>query len=122
MNTKYEDIEDDDKHIANYVGNLLIDAKNDILKLESIYTKSEQYHISINQLQSFETLKIVNTLANNAFQHQIILINKAIFFIIPAFFIFNLFLYSHYNSTELKDLVINSGSSNQSTSGTSQLK
>ena len=109
--TEYEGIEDDDERVAHYFGNLSIDTKNDILEPESFYTKSEQFHTSIGQLQSSESLTVVNILAENAFKHRITLTDEAVFPITPAPYVFNSFTDSRYNDTKFKGLLIDSGAS-----------
>lgn len=53
---------------------------------------------------------IVNTLADNAFKHQIILSDKTILpIIIPALYVFKLSTDSQYNDTEFKGLFIDLG-------------
>ena len=69
--TKYEGIEDDE-HVAQYFRNLLINTQNDnIPEPESFYIESEQFHTFFGQLEGSEPITVVNTLADNAFKHQI---------------------------------------------------
>lgn len=89
--TDYEGIENDDECIAQYFGDLSIDTENDNTpEPDSFYIKSEQYHTSIGQLQSSDSLTIVNTPVDNAFKHQITLIDETISPITPTPYIFNL--------------------------------
>lgn len=67
--TKYQDV-DNNKDIAHYFRDLLIDIYNDyILEFELFYTKLEKFHILISQIQSFESLTINNSLVDNFFKH-----------------------------------------------------
>lgn len=63
---------------------------NNISELELFYIELKQFYTSISQLQSYKSLIIVNTLANNVFQYQITLNKKTFSLIIPALYIFNL--------------------------------
>lgn len=120
--TEYEGI-DDDEDIAHYFEDLSIDADNDCMPgFESFYTESEQFHTSIGQLHSSESLTVVNTLADNAFKHQITLSDKTVSPITLTPYVFNSSTDSQYNDTEFKGLVINSSASTRSTGGIGQLK
>ena len=65
---------------------------------------------------------VVNTLADNAFKHQITLIDKTASPISSAPYVFNSSTYSRYKENEFKGLLIDSGASTRSTSGIVQLK
>lgn len=47
-------------------------------KLLSFYIKLKQFHISFGQLKDPRSITVVNTLADNAFKHQITMSNKSI--------------------------------------------
>lgn len=69
--TNYKDI-DNNEGINQFFSNLSIDIQNDyILKSELYYTKSKEFHTSIGQLPSFESLIVINILADNEFKYQI---------------------------------------------------
>lgn len=40
-----------------------------MLEFESFYIMSDQFHISIGQLQSFDLIIVINTLTDNAFKY-----------------------------------------------------
>ena len=122
--TDYEDIEDDDEHVTQYFGNLSIDTQNDnTLEPESFYIESEQFHTSFGQLKGSESITVVNTLADNAFKHQITFSDEIV---LPATvlapYVFNLSTDSRYNDIEFKELLIDSGASTRSTGDIGQLK
>ena len=73
-------------------------------------------------MQSSESVITINTLADNAFKHQITLSDETVSPIIPAPYVFNSSANSRYNDTELKGLLIDLSPSTQSTSGIGQLK
>lgn len=59
-----------------------------------------------SHLEDFESITIDNTLANNTFQHQIILDNKTVLsIIITISYTFNLSTKSKYNDTKFKGLL-----------------
>ena len=71
--TDYKGIGDNNEHIAQYFRDLSIHMQNDnILESESVYIKSEQFHTFFGQLKGWESIIVVNTLANNDFKYQII--------------------------------------------------
>lgn len=111
--TDYEGIKNDDEHVAQYLGDLSIDMQNDNTpELESFYIESEQFHTYFGQLKGSESITIVNTLAYNAFKHQIILSDKTVLpTTVPAPYVFNLSIDSWYNDMEFKGLPIDSRAS-----------
>ncbi len=91
MITEYESV-DDDEGIAQYFGNPSIDTHDDYTTestSESFYIKFEQFHTSIGQLQGSESVTVVNTLADNAFQHRITLSDKTASLISSPPYVFN---------------------------------
>lgn len=84
---------------------------DNILEPESFYIKSEQFYTSTDQLQSSKSLTVVNTLADNAFKHQITLSDITVSPITPASYIFNLSTNSEYNDNKCQRLLIDSGAS-----------
>lgn len=91
-------------------------------EFELFYTDSEQFYITIGQLNNFESLTIVNILVNNAFKYQIKLNDKIILLITLALYDFNLSINSQYNDTEFKGFFINSRALTRSIEGIGQLK
>lgn len=85
-----------------------INLKNDyISESRSFYSKSEQFETFIYQLRGCKFLIVVNILVDNAFKYQIILNDKIVLFVTPAFYIFNSPTKSQYNDTKFKELFIN---------------
>ena len=83
---------------------------NNTPELESFYIKLELFHISFGQLEGLELIKVINTLADNVFKHQITLSNKTVLPItVPAPYVFNFSTNSQYNNTEFQGLLIDSG-------------
>ena len=120
--TEYEGI-DDDEDIAHYFEDLSIDADNDCtLGSESFHMESEQFYISIGQLNNSESKSIINTLADNTFKHRITLSDETVLPTTLTPYVFNSSTDSRYNDTEFKGLLINSGASTRSTGGIGQLK
>ena len=120
--TEYE--VDDDEGIAQYFGDLSVDTHDDYAtdsRIESFFTESEQFYISSGQLQGSESVT-VNTLDDNALNHQITLSDKTVSSISPASYVINSSSDSQYNDIEFKGLLIGSGVSTQSTGGIGQLK
>lgn len=65
-------------------------------------------------LKGFEFIIAVNTLADNAFKHQITLSDKIVPSItVPVPYVFNSSTDSQYNNTEFKGLLINLNVSTQ---------
>lgn len=63
---------DNNKYIIQYFGELSINTQNDyILKpiMKLFDTESKQCYTSLGQLEGFESIIIINTLADNAFKH-----------------------------------------------------
>lgn len=109
MITKYEDV-DNNESIAHYFGDLSINVYNDYipeLTSVSLYTKFEQFYISIDQMQSSKSIIAVNALVDNTFKYQIILNDKTVSSITPVLFVFNLFTNLQYNDNKFKGLIIN---------------
>lgn len=106
----YESIEDDDKRIAQYFGDLLIDIQNDnTFEPDSFYFESEQFSISSGQLKGSKSITVVNTLVDNTFKYQITLNDKTVLpTIVSAPYVFNLSLDSQFNDIEFKRLFIDS--------------
>lgn len=76
----------------------------------------KQFHILIDQLQSFDLITVIYILTDIAFKHQITLSNKTILPItVSTFYVFNLSTDSQYNDSEFKGLFINLRASTQST-------
>ena len=83
---------------------------DNIHKPKSFYIVSELFHTSFGQLKSLESITVINTLADNAFKHQIILSDETISPItVPIPYVFNLSTDLQYNDTEFKELLINLG-------------
>lgn len=69
--TNYES-DNKEKNIDEYFGHFLIIIVNEnIFKSELFYTKSQQFHTSIDQLASFEFLTVIHILADNWFKHRV---------------------------------------------------
>lgn len=74
-------------------------------------------------MKGSESIRVVNTIANNVFKYKIILNNKTILFIIVLIsYIFNLLGDLWYNKIEFKELFINSKVLTQLTEGIDSLK
>ena len=87
--TEYE--ADDDEGIAYYFRDLSVDTHHGYAtdsRIELFFTKSEQFYISSGQLQGSESVT-VNTLDNNALNHQITLSDKTVSSISPVSYIIN---------------------------------
>ena len=68
-------------------------------------------------------MTVVNTLADNAFKHQITLSDKTVLPItIPTPYLFNSSTDLQYNDIKFKGLLIDSGASTRSTGGIGQFK
>lgn len=63
---------------------------NNIFEPELFYIELEQFYTLISQLQSYKSLTIINTLANNVFQYQITLNKKTFSLVTLTLYIFNL--------------------------------
>lgn len=105
-------------------GNLLINTQNDNTpQFESFYIELVQFHTSFSQLKSSKSITVVNTLADNAFKHQIIWSNETVLpIIVSASYIFNLSTDLRYNKIKFKEVFIDLKASNQSSRGIGQLK
>lgn len=94
-----------------------------MLESESLYNMSGQFYTSISRLQSFDSITVVNTLADNVLKDQIILKNEIVLPItVFASYVFNLSINSQYNDTKFKEFFIDSDASIQSSWGISPLK
>ena len=120
----YEGIVDNDKSVAQYFGDLSIDMQNDNSpEPESFYIESKQFHTYFGQLKGSEPIIVINTLADNAFKHQITLSDKTVLpTTVPVSYVFNLSIDSWYNDIEFMGLLINLEGSTRATGGIGQLK
>ncbi len=119
---KYEGIKDDE-NIVHYFENLLINIHNGyISEFKLFYSKLKQLHTLIGELQSFDSLTIINNLADNAFKCQIILCNKIVSPIISIFHVFNFLINLQYDDIKFKRSFIDSNISTQSIKSIGQLK
>lgn len=83
--TNYGGIEEDNKCVAQYFKDLLIDTHNDYTPEPKLfYIESKQFYTFFGQLEGSMFLTVVNILANNIFKHQIILSNETVFSITLA--------------------------------------
>lgn len=74
-------------------------------------------------MKGSESIRVVNTIANNVFKYKITLNDKTILFIIVLVsYIFNLLGDLWYNEIEFKELFINSKVLTQLTEGIDSLK
>lgn len=68
---EYEGV-DNYENSAHYFENLLINTHNDCTPgSKPFYLESEQFYTPFGQLESPESIRVVNTLADNAFKEQI---------------------------------------------------
>lgn len=105
---------DNDEDITYYFEDQSVDRNDDYAtnsRVESFFNKFEQFHISNDQLQDFESITDINNLENDASNHQITLSDKTISFISSASYIFNLSIDLQYNNIEFKKLFIDLGTS-----------
>lgn len=64
---------------------------NNTPEFEWFYIELKQFHIFFGWFKGWKFIKVVNTLANNTFKHQITLNNKIILLIIvPTSYVFNI--------------------------------
>ena len=84
--------------------------------------ESKQFYTSIGQLNNSKSKTVVNTLADNAFKHRIILRDESVLPTTLTPYVFNSSTDSRYNDTKFKGLLIDSGTSTQSISDIGQLK
>lgn len=116
---------DNNKGIAHYFGNLLVDSYDDYItdiRVESFFFQSERFYISKSQLQFSEIVIIINNLDDDISNHQIIQSEWTVLFFLPTSYVFNLSNDLQYNDIEFKGLLIDSTVLVQMTGGIDQLK
>lgn len=91
-------------------------------RVNSFFIESKQFYISNNQLQSSETVILINNLDNNTSNHQITLSEKIVLSIFPTFYVFNLSNDLQYNDIKFKGLLIDLDASAPLTDSIGQLK
>lgn len=110
--------------IAYYFRDLFINIYNYCMaEPELLYIELGQFYTSFYQLRGFNSITVVNILADNALKYQITLSDET-FLYITVFTpnVFNSSIDSQYNDTEFKELFIDSDALTQSTDDISQLK
>lgn len=111
---------DDINDIAHFFKELLIDAPQGLSP--DIDTTNKLFLTQFSFFQNMESVNTVNTLADNAFKHQITFADIIVSFINPTFYSFITLTSMRYNNFEFKGLLIDSGAATWSTGGLSQLQ
>ena len=107
-------IDDENAKIIQYFEKFSINVFDSISNTtkKSFQLIIESFFISVESLQDFEIVTIVNVLIDNAFKHQITLKNKTlkneIIFVFFNFYVFNESIDSRYDNTKFKNLLIDS--------------
>ena len=112
--------EDDTDDVAHFFKELLIDASQDLFL--NINTTNELFLTRLGPLQNIESANTINTLAENAFKHQITSADTTVPFVNPTPYSFTTSTDMRYNDSKFKGLLIHSGVATRSTGGLGQLK
>ena len=112
----YEDEKEDDKDdVAHFFKELLIDAPQDLFL--DIDTTNELFLTRLGPLQKIKSANTINTMADNAFKHQITSADTTVSLVNPTLYRFIISTNMQYNDSKFKALLIDLGAATQSTSG-----